>query len=61
MIVTVSVVKDVTVTIAKPDLFVSSVEVAVIVAVPALDGVKIPAPLIAPMLVGLTDHVTVEL
>jgi hypothetical protein len=39
----------------------SAVEVAVIVAVPAPDGVKTPALLIAPMLVGLTDHVTDEL
>jgi len=31
------------------------------VAVPAPDGVKTPALLTVPMLVGLTDHVTDEL
>jgi hypothetical protein len=31
------------------------------VAVPAPVGVKMPALLTVPMLVGLTDHVTVEL
>jgi hypothetical protein len=52
---------EVTVTVALPDLVVSCVEVAVIVAVPAPAGVKTPALLTAPMLEGLTDHVTVEL
>jgi hypothetical protein len=51
----------VTVTVALPDLVVSCVEVAVIVAVPVPTGVKTPALLTAPMLVGLTDQVTVEL
>jgi hypothetical protein len=51
----------VTVTVALPDLVVSCVEVAVIVAVPAPAGVKTPALLTAPMLVGLTDHATDEL
>jgi len=48
----------VTVTVVEPDLVESCVEVAVIVAVPASAGVKMPAPPTAPMLVGLTDHVT---
>jgi hypothetical protein len=51
----------VTVTVALPDLVESCVEVAVMVAVPAPAGVKTPALLIVPILVGLTDHVTVEL
>ena len=48
-------------TVALPDLVESCVEVAVMVAVPAPDGVKTPALLTVPMLVGLTDHVTDEL
>ena len=48
-------------TVALPDLDESSVEVAVIVAVPVADGVKTPALLTVPMLAGLTDHVTDEL
>ena len=48
-------------TVALPDLDESSVEVAVMVAVPVPDGVKTPALLIVPMLAGLTDHVTDEL
>ena len=44
-----------------PDLVESSVEVAMIVAVPVPAGVKTPALLTFPMLVGLTDHVTEEL
>ncbi|HEV2487589.1 MAG TPA: hypothetical protein VGT08_18860 [Terracidiphilus sp.] len=51
----------VTVMIAEPNLVVSCVDVAVMVAVPAPAGVKTPAPLTVPMLVGLTDQVTVEL
>lgn len=51
----------VTVTVADPDLDESCVDVAFMVAVPAPDGVKIPALLTEPMLVGLTDHVTDEL
>ena len=51
----------VTVTVALPDFVESCVEVAEIVAVPAPTGVKTPALLIVPMLVGLTDHVTEEL
>jgi hypothetical protein len=43
------------------DFVVSSVEVAVIVAVPAADDVKTPALLIVPVLDGLTDQVTEEL
>ena len=50
-----------TVTIAEPDLVGSCVDVAVIVAVPAPAGVKTPALLIVPMLLGLTDHITVKL
>jgi hypothetical protein len=48
----------VTATAADPDLVVSCVEVAVIVALPAPAGVKTPELLTVPMLVGLTDHVT---
>lgn len=51
----------VTVMVAEPDLVESCVEVAVMVAVPAPLGVKTPALLTVPMLVGLTDHVTEEL
>jgi len=51
----------VTVTVADPDLVESCVDVAVIVAVPAPVGVKTPALLTEPMVVGLTDHVTPEL
>lgn len=45
----------------EPDLVESSVEVAMIVAVPVPAGVKTPTLLAVPMLVGLTDHVTEEL
>jgi hypothetical protein len=51
----------VTVIVAEPDLVESSVEVAVMVAVPAPVGVKTPETLTVPILVGLTDHVTAEL
>jgi len=51
----------VTVTVAEPDFVVSSVDVAIMVAVPAPVGKKTPAVLTVPMLVGLTDHATVEL
>jgi hypothetical protein len=50
-----------TVTMAEPDLVASWADVAVIVAVPAADGVNTPELLMAPMLAGLTDQVTVEL
>ena len=45
-----------TVTVADPDLVESSIEVAVMVAVPADVGVKTPALLTLPMLDGLTDQ-----
>ena len=51
----------VTVTVATPDLVASCVDVAVIVAVPMPAGVKTPALLMVPMLVGLTNQVTDEL
>ena len=51
----------VTVTAALPDLVESCVDVAVMVAVPVPAGVRTPALLTVPMLVGLTDHVTDEL
>jgi hypothetical protein len=51
----------VTVTVADPDMVESCVDIAVTVAVPAPVGVKTPALLTEPMLVGLTDHVTPEL
>ena len=50
-----------TTTVAKPDLVVSCVEVAVMVAVPVAVGVKTPALVTVPMLVGLTDQDTVVL
>ena len=46
------------VTVAEPNLVESFVDVAVIVATPAADGVKTPALLTDPIVVGLTDHVT---
>lgn len=46
------------VTVADPDLVESSVEVAVIVAVPADVGVKTPELLTLPMLDGFTDQLT---
>jgi len=48
----------VTTTFAMPDLVVSCVDVAVITAVPTVVGLKIPAALMLPMLVGLTDQLT---
>lgn len=48
-------------TFALPDLDESSVDVAVMVAVPVPDGVKTPPLLTVPMIAGLTDHVTDEL
>ena len=51
----------VTATVALPDLVESCVDVAVMVAVPEPAGVKTPALLTVPMLVGLTDHETDEL
>jgi hypothetical protein len=50
-----------TVTVALPDLVESCADVAVMVAVPVPTGVRTPALLTVPMLVGLTDHVTDEL
>jgi hypothetical protein len=47
-----------TVTCALPDFVVSSVEVAVMVAVPVVAGVNSPVLEIDPMVDGLTDHVT---
>jgi hypothetical protein len=47
--------------VADPDFDVSSVEVAVTVAVPPALGAKIPVLLTVPMPEGLTDHVTAEL
>jgi hypothetical protein len=50
----------VTTTAALPDLVPSCVDVAVIVAVPAVElGVKTPEPVMLPAVLGLTDHVTV--
>jgi hypothetical protein len=50
----------VTTTAALPDLVPSCVDVAVIVAVPAVElGVKTPAEVIVPAVLGLTDQVTV--
>jgi len=51
----------VTVTVVVPDFVEFLAEVAVMVAVPAPAGVNMPAALIVPILVGLTDHVTAEL
>jgi hypothetical protein len=48
----------VTVTIAEPDLVESSVDVAVIVAAPAAEGVNTPAAVIVPF---VADQVTPEL
>jgi hypothetical protein len=48
----------VTTTVADPDFVVSCVEVAVIVAVPALAGVNTPRLLTLPIPAGLTDQVT---
>jgi hypothetical protein len=50
-----------TATGAEPDLVESSVDVAVMVAVPAPEGVKTPVEVAVPMLAGLTDQVTEEL
>jgi len=46
------------VTVAEPNLVGSFVDVAVIVATPAADGVKTPVLLTNPIVIGLTDHVT---
>ena len=48
----------VTVTVAEPDLVESAVDVAVMVAVPAADGVNTPAEVIVP---SVADQVTAEL
>ncbi|MFZ0306034.1 MAG: hypothetical protein WAL75_25335 [Terracidiphilus sp.] len=50
-----------TVMLVEPNFVESCAEVAVMVAAPALLGVKTPETLTVPMLVGLTDHVTAEL
>ena len=47
----------VTVTVADPDFEVSWVEVAVMLAVPVVAGVKSPLLFIVPIPDGLTDHV----
>jgi hypothetical protein len=57
----VIVTDTVTATVDEPDLVVSCVDVAVIVAVPAPDGVRTPELLTVPIPVGLTDQVTAEL
>jgi hypothetical protein len=50
----------VTTTLAVPAFVTSCVDVAVIVAVPAVElGVKTPVAVIVPAVLGLTDHVTV--
>ena len=46
---------------AVPDLVASSVAVALMVAVPALLGVKTPLLLTVPLPAGLTDQETNEL
>jgi len=48
----------VTATEVEPDLVVSCVDVAVIIAVPAVSGVKTPVLLIVPIPEGLADQVT---
>lgn len=48
----------VTVIVAEPKWVASWVDVAVMVAVPVVDGVKTPLAVMVPRLVGLTDHVT---
>jgi hypothetical protein len=48
----------VTVTAVEPDLVASCVDVAVIVALPVVVGVKTPVLLTEPMLEGLRDQVT---
>jgi len=50
-----------TVTVVEPDLVESLVDVAVMVAVPAVAGVKTPVLVTAPMLPGVTVHATAEL
>jgi hypothetical protein len=47
-----------TATVAEPDLVVSCVEVAVMMAVPVAVGVKTPEALTEPIVDGLTDQVT---
>jgi hypothetical protein len=47
-----------TLTVADPDWVLSSVDMAVIVAVPVFAGVNTPTLLTVPMLVGLTDQLT---
>jgi hypothetical protein len=50
-----------TATVVVPNFVESGVDVAMMVAVPTPLGVKTPEPLIAPILVGLTDQMTEEL
>jgi hypothetical protein len=47
--------------VIDPNFVLSCFDVAVIVAVPAVDGVKRPLLLIMPALEGLTDQRTVPL
>ena len=54
-------VASVTLTVVDPYLVESSVEVAVIVAVPEPIGVKTPVLLNCPIDEGLTDQITDEL
>lgn len=50
-----------TVTVDEPDLLASCVEVAVMVAVPAPEGVRTPPLVIVPAVEGETDQETAEL
>jgi len=52
---------EMTATVAEPDLEVFCVDVAVMVAVPVVVGVKTPLLLTVPILVGLTAQLTAEL
>jgi hypothetical protein len=52
---------EVTVTVAEPDWLESCVDVAMILAVPALVGVNTPVALTDPREEGVTDHVTASL
>ena len=54
----VTVTGTIATTVAEPDFFESCIDVAVIAAVPADAGVKMPAPLTVPLFAGLTDQVT---
>ena len=54
----VTVTGTIATTVAEPDFVESCIDVAVIAAVPADAGVKMPAPLTVPLFAGLTDQVT---